>query len=37
MIMPSGAIRKNSIINAFLNAGAISHCSASTLKEAVVL
>ena len=37
MIMPSGAIRKNSIINAFLNAGAISQSSAATLKEAGVI
>ena len=33
-IVPAGAVRKRSIINAFLNAGAVSHDSAKTLKEA---
>lgn len=33
MIIPSGGIRKTSIINAFVDAGAISKDTAKTLKE----
>lgn len=37
MIIPSGAIRKNSIINALLSVGAVSQSSARTLNEAGVI
>lgn len=36
MVIPSGAIRKKRIINAFLAAGAISRSTAKTCKEAGV-
>ena len=37
MIIPAGAIRKKAIINAFLEAGAVSENTAKTLKEVGVI
>ena len=37
MIIPAGAIRKKTIINAFLEAGAVAKNNAKTLKEIGVI